>query len=325
VPAPTPGGRATGLCLPHRACGADVALALAQEAERQGYESVWASELATYDAIALCAAIAATTERIRVGTAIVPVTTRTPALHAMAASTLGRLAPGRAIVGYGVSTATVIDGWHGQRLERPVAEVRDLFAITSLAFTGERVHHDGAVRASVGFRLEAPASDPPRRYLGALGPQLRRFAREHADGLLLNFAPRSALAAIVAEERLAPAYEVALPLRVAVDGVGEGAERRFRRELASYVGVGPYARWLDGLGHDDVVAAVAAGATLEERAALLPDAFVADMWASGDAAACRRTLDEVRADGVTPLVVPVIDPGDVAAFRATAAALAPAA
>src|SRR5689334_6399444 len=82
-----------GLCLPHRACGSADALRLALLAEQLGFTSVWVSELATYDAYALACAIAVRTERITIGTAIVPVSTRTPALHAMSMSTLAQLAP----------------------------------------------------------------------------------------------------------------------------------------------------------------------------------------------------------------------------------------
>jgi probable F420-dependent oxidoreductase len=311
----------TGVCLPHRRCSAASAIVLAQRAEALGYDSVWVSELATYDAVAVAAAIAMVTERVRVGLAIIPVTTRTPALHAMSLSTLGSLLPERAIVGYGVSTAEVIERWHGQDISGPVALTRDLFDIVDQALTGERTDHAGVRQHSHGFRLEGPAPSPPRRYLGALGPRMRRLARERADGLILNFAPRSRLAEIARSEQPRPSFEVALPLRVAVQP-SEQDVTRFRRELASYLRVAPYAAAMRDFGMGAVVDRASAVDSLAEMAAALPDEFVADMWTAGDVAACREQLDRVRDDGVTPLLVQIVAPGDVAAFDAIISALA---
>lgn len=279
-----------GLCLPHRACGAADALRLAVLAEELGYDSVWVSELATYDAYALACAIATRTTRIRIGTAIVPVTTRTRALHAMSVSTFGHLAPGRGIVGFGISTEPIIGGWHEQpgAVARAVTRTRELFDFL-----------DGEMGS---FRLEAPAPQPPKRFIGALGPRMRAFARERADGLILNFAPRSALAGIAAAEP----FEVTLPVRI---GYAPGAEARFRREAASYLRVPEYAQSIAEQGYPDVVAQ----GPLQEMADALPQEFVDDMGILGDH---RDALDRMSADGVAPLLVPIVAPGDLEAFEA---------
>jgi alkanesulfonate monooxygenase SsuD/methylene tetrahydromethanopterin reductase-like flavin-dependent oxidoreductase (luciferase family) len=291
-----------GLCLPHRACGAAEALRLALLAEELGYESVWVSELATYDAIALAGAIAVRTERVRIGTAIVPVSTRTPALHAMGASTLAWLAPGRSIVGYGVSTAPIIAGWHGQPgvVERAVAHTRALFDALDVMLAGERT--------AAGFRLEAPAPQPPARFVGALGPRMRAFTRERADGLILNFAPRSALAGIAAGEP----GEVVLPIRIAIDDGLDDAERRFRREAASYLRVPAYAASIAEQGYPGVVEP----GELQAMADALPADFVDDLAVIGPRDAAQERLAAMRADGVGPLLVPIVAPGDIAAFEA---------
>lgn len=288
-----------GLCLPHRACGADEAHRLALLAEELGYDSVWVSELATYDAYALACAIAADTERILIGTAIVPVSTRTPALHAMSMSTLAAIAPGRCIVGFGISTPPIIEGWHGQRgvVERALTHTRALFDFLDVALTG--------AKTSTGFRLEAPPEQPPRRYIGALGPKMRAFTRERADGLILNFAPRSALAAEVAGEP----GEAVLPVRIAGDDDRDDAERRFRRESASYLRVPAYASAIAEMGWPDVVP----HGELQAMADALPQEFVEDMAILGDPHA---KLAQMDADGVTPLLVPIIAPGDLDAFEA---------
>jgi alkanesulfonate monooxygenase SsuD/methylene tetrahydromethanopterin reductase-like flavin-dependent oxidoreductase (luciferase family) len=294
--------RVPGVCLPHRACGAADALRLALLAEELGYESVWVSELATYDAVALACAIAVRTQRIRIGTAIVPVSTRTPALHAMSASTLGDLAPGRSIMGYGISTEVIIGGWHGQPgvVDHAVKHTRELFDALDVMLAGERA--DG------GFRLEAPPLWPPLRFVGALGPRMRAFTRERADGLILNFAPRSALAGIARGEP----GDVVLPIRIAIDDDLPAAERRFRREAASYLRVPAYAAAIAEQGYPDVVDP----GELQAMADALPDHFVQDLAIIGDRPTAHRQLADMQADGVDPLLVPVVAPGDTDAFEA---------
>ena len=279
-----------GLCLPHRAVGAAAALEVAVHAEELGYDSVWVSELATYDAYALSCAIAARTTHITIGTAIVPVTTRTRALHAMSVSTFGHLAPDRSIVGFGISTEPIIGGWH----EQP--------GVVNKALTHTRALSDFLDGDMNSFRLEAPAPLSPKRYIGALGPRMCAFAREHADGLILNFAPRSALKDNAGTED----FEVTLPVRIAYGGAD--AERRFRRESASYLRVPAYEQSIADQGYPDVVEQ----GPLQEMADALPDEFVHDMGILEDhESALAKMLD----DGVTPLLVPIVAPGDLDDFR----------
>jgi alkanesulfonate monooxygenase SsuD/methylene tetrahydromethanopterin reductase-like flavin-dependent oxidoreductase (luciferase family) len=263
---------------------------------------VWVSELATYDAMALACAIAVRTERIRIGTAIVPVSTRTPALHAMSMSTLGSLAPGRSIVGFGVSTQLIIEGWHGQAgvVDRALSHTRALFDELDQTLAGERT--------AGGFRLEAPAAQAPKRYIGALGPRMRQFTRERADGLILNFAPRSALAGIAAAEP----GEVVLPIRIAIGDDVSAADQRFRREAASYLRVPPYAAAIAAHGYPEVVET----GELQGMADSLPARFVDDMAILGSRSHAQQLLAEVERDGVNPLLVPVVAPGDLDEFEA---------
>jgi probable F420-dependent oxidoreductase len=312
--------------LPLRGFSATDVFRLGRLVEELGYDTVWVSELAAYDAFAVASALAVSTESARIGTAIVPFTTRTGFLHAMSASTLGHLAPGRSIVGYGLSTAPIIEGWHGQPLPGAVTAATDVFAVVDQALTGEPTEYAGKVTSSHKIRLEAPCPTPPLRYVGALGPKMRKLVGERCDGLLLNFAPRSSLRATAAAERPADRpFELALPIRVAVGADLGDAHHRFRRESASYLRVPQYARSLRELGWGEVVDSVSALGSLPEMAAALPDSFVNDLGVFGDVDGCRERFDSMRADGVTPILVPIVDPGDGATFEATIRALAPSA
>ncbi len=127
--------------------GADMRLPIerVQLAERLGYDSVWTAEAYGSDAITPLAYIAANTERIRLGTAVIQLAGRTPANAAMSMATLDQLAGGnRAICGIGVSGPQIVEGWYGQPWGRPYYRIRDYVQIMKKIFAREEpVSHDG--------------------------------------------------------------------------------------------------------------------------------------------------------------------------------------
>jgi alkanesulfonate monooxygenase SsuD/methylene tetrahydromethanopterin reductase-like flavin-dependent oxidoreductase (luciferase family) len=100
-----------------------------READRLGYDSVWTAEAYGSDALVPLAWWGAATERIKLGTAIVQISARTPAATAMAAMTLDHLSGGRLILGLGVSGPQVVEGWYGQSFAKPLARMRDYIGI----------------------------------------------------------------------------------------------------------------------------------------------------------------------------------------------------
>jgi alkanesulfonate monooxygenase SsuD/methylene tetrahydromethanopterin reductase-like flavin-dependent oxidoreductase (luciferase family) len=118
-------------------------LALAQEADRLGFDSAWAAEAYGSDAATVLAWIAAQTERIGVGSAIFQIPARTPAMTAMTAATLDSLSEGRFRLGLGVSGPQVSEGWHGVRFDKPLARTREYVEIVRKALAREKVSHQG--------------------------------------------------------------------------------------------------------------------------------------------------------------------------------------
>src|SRR5881275_1036396 len=125
--------------------GAAVSLDMARilEAERLGYASVWTAEAYGSDAVVPAAWIAARTERIEVGTAIMQIPARTPAMTAMTAMTLDALSGGRFRLGLGVSGPQVVEGWHGQPFGKPLARTREYVEIVRKALRRERLRYEG--------------------------------------------------------------------------------------------------------------------------------------------------------------------------------------
>lgn len=134
-----------GLALPWAHPTVQVPVERVQRAERLGFDSVWTAEIYGQDAITPLAFLAAHTEHIRLGTAVIQAAARTPAATALAMATVDQLAGGgRAILGLGLSGPQIVEGWYGQPWGRPNARLRDYVTILRKVLRREGpVEHDG--------------------------------------------------------------------------------------------------------------------------------------------------------------------------------------
>jgi F420-dependent oxidoreductase-like protein len=170
-------------------------LELAREADRLGYSVVWAAEAYGSDSPTVLAWVAAQTERIDVGSAVMQIPARTPAMTAMTAATLDTLSGGRFRLGLGVSGPQVSEGWHGVRFDKPLGRTREYIDIVKMALSRQKVAYEGqhytlplpdgpgkAIQLTVhGARKDIPI------YLAAVGPKNLELAGEKADGWLAIF------------------------------------------------------------------------------------------------------------------------------------------
>jgi len=170
-------------------------LDLVQEAERLGYAVVWAAEAYGSDAVTVLTWLAAHTSRIDVGSAVMQIPARTPAMTAMTAATLDTLSGGRFRLGLGVSGPQVSEGCHGVRFGKPLARTREYVDIVRLALSRQKVAYSGST-----YTLPLPDGPgkplhlmlhPEREhipiYLAAIGPKNLELAGEIADGWLPVF------------------------------------------------------------------------------------------------------------------------------------------
>jgi F420-dependent oxidoreductase-like protein len=169
------------------------------EADRLGADSVWVPEAWGYDALTPLGYLAARTTRIRLGTGIVQLGARSPAMLAMSAMSLQALSEGRLLLGMGTSGPQVMEGWHGVKFTKPVQRTRETIEIVRMIARGERLAHDGEV-----YKLPLPggegrsirSSARPVQvpiYIAALGPANLALTGQLADGWIGNsFLPESA-------------------------------------------------------------------------------------------------------------------------------------
>ena len=170
-----------------------------QEAERLGFDSVWVAEAWGTDAVSVLGWLAARTERIKLGSAIMQIPGRTPANTAMTAATLDLLSGGRLLLGLGTSGPQVVEGWHGQPWGKPLGRTREYVEIVRAALRREVVAHegehyripwDGPDATGLGKPLKLmlrPLRAEIPIYLAALGPKNVALAAEIADGWLPIF------------------------------------------------------------------------------------------------------------------------------------------
>jgi F420-dependent oxidoreductase-like protein len=172
---------------------------LVQHAEELGYDSAWAAEAWGTDAVSVLAWLAASTSRIKIGSAIMQMPGRTPANTAMTAATLDLMSGGRFILGLGTSGPQVVEGWHGQPWGKPLGKTREYIEIVRTALRrdvvahhGEhyRIPYDGPGATGLGKPLKMmmrPLRANVPIYLAAIGPKNVALAAEIADGWLPIF------------------------------------------------------------------------------------------------------------------------------------------
>jgi F420-dependent oxidoreductase-like protein len=223
-----------------------------QEAERLGYDSVWAAEAYGSDAATVLAWLAASTSTIKLGSAIFQMPARSPAMTAMTAATIDELSGGRMVLGIGSSGPQVAEGWHGQRFARQLQRTREYVAVVRKALARERLEFKGET-------LELPLPDGPGKalklmitpvqeripiYLAAIGPKNTALAGEIADGWIPTFFSPEHVADIrkLLEEgaarsgRSLDGFDIAPTVQSYVSDDRELARNLMRPVLALYIG-----------------------------------------------------------------------------------------
>ena len=172
----------------------------ATEAESLGVDFAWSAEAWGMDAVAPLAFLAARTSRIRLGTGIMQISARVPAMTAMTALTMAAISSDRFVLGLGASGPQVVEGLHGVSFARPVSRMRETIEIVRKAFAGETLAYQGEhfVLPRPGgegkaLRLSQPANPEIPIYLATLSPHSLELTGELADGWIgTSFTPENA-------------------------------------------------------------------------------------------------------------------------------------
>jgi F420-dependent oxidoreductase-like protein len=303
-------------------------LAVVQEAERLGYDSVWSAEAYGSDAATVLAWLAAQTTKLKLGSAIFQMPGRSPAMTAMTAATLDQLSGGRMLLGIGSSGPQVAEGWHGQRFARQLQRTREYVAVVRMALARERVDFHGET-------LELPLPDGPGKalklmippvqdripiYIAAIGPKNTQLAGEIADGWIPTFFSPEYVAdfrALLQEGadragRSLDGFDIAPTVNAYISDDREQARNLMRPVLALYIGgMGSrdqnfYNRLVQRYGFEGPAAEIQdlyLSGKKEEAAAAIPPELIDMVSLAGPADVVRDRLAAFRDAGVGTLMI----------------------
>jgi 5,10-methylenetetrahydromethanopterin reductase len=160
---------------------------ISRQAERKGFGGIWFGETTLRDASVLATIAICSTQQIPVGTSIVNVFTRSASQLALLGVTLNEFGGGRFTLGLGVSTAAIIENWHGQRFENPMQRLEETVKLLRQYFSGEKFTFQGRYSSPVSARLRT--KPPPKIALAALNDQMIKKAAILGDRVILNLYP----------------------------------------------------------------------------------------------------------------------------------------
>jgi len=315
------------------------AVALAEEAEHCGFDSIWSSEAYGSDAVTPLAWVAARTTLVKLGTAIMQMPARTPAATAATVATLDLLSGGRALLGLGTSGPQVAEGWHGQAWGKPLGRTREYVEIVRAVLRREEglehhgAHYDipyaGDDATGLGKPLKLilhPLRSSVPIYLAAIGPKNVALAAEIADGWLpIFFSPdrfaevhRPSLdAGFSARGGRPDDWDMAPLVPVVVSDDVEAARSFLKPLLALYVGgMGSrgqnfYNRLAERYGYGDAARTIQdhyLDGRKNDAVAAVPDALVDEIALVGDRARISDRLAAWRDAGVTTLIAQARQP-----------------
>jgi alkanesulfonate monooxygenase SsuD/methylene tetrahydromethanopterin reductase-like flavin-dependent oxidoreductase (luciferase family) len=288
-------------------------LRAAQLADELGYDSFWVPEAWGFESTTLLTEMALATKRIKLGTGIINVFSRSPALVAMTAATLDDISGGRFILGIGTSGKKVIEGFHARAFDKPLTQVRDVIRVVKTLLAGGKLSDAHAELADYRpFTLEMkPARPAIPVYVAALRPKAIESIGELADGWIPTFWPYGRLpegrALIEAGARKAgrdPSAIVTAPFTTVLPLGFEAGTVMARRILAFYIGgMGDYyIDLLGGFGFADDCKRIAElyqdKATRAQAAEAVPERMIEALTIAGDPAHCIAELSRRRSFGL---------------------------
>jgi len=297
-------------------------------ADRLGYDAIYTTHIAGRDSLTVLAAYAAATERIRLGTGVLPIYSRTPAATAQTAATIDELSGGRMVLGVGVSHRLTVEAWYGQSIDRPVAEMREYVGAIRAMFRGEEPPEGEKWPTKFRFmgydvRPELPI------YVAALSPNMLRLAGEIGDGVLLWLCDPPYVRDVVIPEvtkgreragKGLEGFDIVPAVPAAVTADRDATLERLRGDLVTYLSLPFYRSMLERSGFGGEIAGfdegIAAG-DVERAKASMSEAMLDSLGGFGGGAEVRGAVERYLDAGATS---PGVSPVPTADFDATLAA-----
>jgi probable F420-dependent oxidoreductase len=281
-----------------------------------GYSDIWSAESDGADAFTPLALAAAWESRLRLGTAIVPAYTRSPACMAQSVASLADAAPGRFAIGIGSSSNVIVERWNGVPFVEPYRKVRDVVRFLRDAMSGEKVAKAYDTFEVNGFRLGVRPEVSPPILVAALREGMLRLAGREGDGAIINWLSAddvTKVAGVVRDAAGGAEREIVARIFVCPSENSEAVRAAAKFAIAAYLNVPVYAEFHRWLGRGEVLLPMwDAWAAGDRKAALaaIPDSVVDELVVHGSPAQCRATIQRYFDRGVTTssLAILPLDP-----------------
>ena len=281
-----------------------------------GYTDIWSAESDGADAFTPLAMAAAWEPRLRLGTAIVPAYTRSPACFAQSVASMADAAPGRFAIGIGSSSNVIVEKWNGIPFVEPYKKVRDVVRFLNDALSGEKVAKSYDTFEVNGFKLGVRPEVKPKILVAALREGMLRLAGRESDGAIINWlSPTDVrrVAEVVNDAAGGEEREIVARIFVCPSENAEVVRAAGRFAIAAYLNVPVYAEFHRWLGRGPQLQGMwDAWKAGDRKAALaaIPDEVVDDILIHGSPAECRTKIQAYFDNGVTTssLAILALDP-----------------
>ena len=277
-------------------------------ADALGFDAASDTHIAGRYSLTTLMAYAAASDRIRIGTGVVPIFSRTPATMAQTAATLDEYSGGRMVLGLGVSHRVTVENWHGQKIVKPVTQMREYVSGVRAILRGEEPPDSAFFPTKFAFMGYSARPELPI-YVAALSPNMIRLAGELADGVMLWLCCPSYIETTViptlregveASGRAFDDFDVVAAVPVALTDDPESARAALRQDLIPYASLPFYRAMLEASGFADELAAfdegMAAG-DLERAKAGLSDRMLNELAGIGSAEEVQGAVRRYQAAG----------------------------
>jgi probable F420-dependent oxidoreductase len=282
-----------------------------RELEDLGYTDAWSSEADGTDAFTPLALASVWAPSLRLGTAIVPVYTRGPALLAQSIGALAEAAPGRVAVGIGASSDVIVGRWNGIPFEEPYKKTRDMVRFLKTALSGEKVSEDYDTFSVKGFKLGRVPAEQPALLVAALREGMLRLAGRESDGAIIHWLSAEDVATVapIVQDAGGGGKEIVARIFVCPSDDAETVRGAAKFAIAAYLNVPVYAAFHEWLGRGDRLGKMWEHWKAGDRKAALeaiPDSVVDELIVHGSPEACRDHIDRYFENGVTTSALAVL-------------------
>jgi 5,10-methylenetetrahydromethanopterin reductase len=276
--------------------------------QQQNVDSLWVPESWGRESFSTLGAMSQITKKVRLGTSIVNIYSRTPATVAMAATTLDMLSNNRTIIGLGASSAAIVENWHGAQFNKPASRMKEYIDCVRLINRGRKVKYNGEFFKINNFKiLHQPQRTHIPIFMAAVNKKMVSMASEFADGTLLYLRPFEELKRTTTELKQATKgkrFEIACSFISAISNKdSEKARDRAARTLAFYVAVGKYySKFLAENGFkievEEINAEYRKGGA-DSAAKFVSDRMLSSLVICGSSEDCRESLSKFLSTGIT--------------------------